>query len=218
MGLGDFDRSRGYVWRDSAAEHACGNAGHRLRVADLGWTGIECEAFYRQAIFDDVREDPLWFANILAKRIWATIALPKLWPRAARDGVSFSPSRSVNEGATDIYYAFAPTVDWIGIGEWRVELPLPFLVGPTLLLTTLALPRAIARIRGPVTNSAARSLLALSCPAISALAVPVGFSTASGPETQAFAIVHFLAVGFLVDAGLSWRLSRQSPGLAADAL
>jgi hypothetical protein len=218
MGLGDFDRSKGYVWRDNAAQRACVKAGHTLHVADLGWTGIECEAFYRQAIFDDVRKDPLWFASILAKRIWATIALPKLWPRAAHGSVSFSPSRSVNEGAMDIYYLFAPTVDWMGIGEQRVQLPLLLLVGPALFLVALALPSAIGHRRHLAASSAARSLLALSCPALSALAGPVLFSTASGPETQAFAIVHFLAAGFLVDACASWLLSRRSPRLATDAL
>jgi len=224
MGLGDFDRSKGHVWKDRAAEEACEQGGHRLSLADLGWTGIECEAFYRQAIVDHVREDPLWFANILAKRTWATIALPKLWPRAARDGVSIGPngvsisaSRSVNEGNLDRYYWFAPTVDRMGIGDQRIKLPVLCLIGATFLLAALGLARAVPGLARLVPSQATRSLLALSCPALSALAGPVVFSTAAAPETQAFALVHFLAAGFLADAGLSWLQSRRHPGLAADA-
>lgn len=180
-GLGDFDRTKGYVWSDKKAMQAAID-----EVGEERLLSARTEKFFRNRILRDIREDPGWYAGILLRRLFATFAQRKLWPRAAGEGETFAPSTAPNEGVIDSYYSLATTVDVVGVGPLRVELP-----GWLLPLPTLAL--LLVWLRG----GAGRDPLLLAPPAAALLVVPVALSTASALETQAFAFVHALALGVL---------------------
>lgn len=55
-------------------------------------------------ILSDIREEPLWFASILAKRALSAMTLYKIWPFGPRDGTSIIPASTPNEGVIDYYY------------------------------------------------------------------------------------------------------------------
>jgi hypothetical protein len=76
----------------------------------------DSEVRLRETIWSDVRSDPLWLAGILAKRFLATVSLYKLWPWAPRDGISFYPAASPNEGVIDNYYTLTQQADWLALG------------------------------------------------------------------------------------------------------
>jgi len=199
-GLGDFDRTRGHAWDDDAAREV-------LRAASVApperypvWEDAPGnEALFRRLVLSDVRAAPGWYAGILARRLWATVAQRKLAPWALRDGSSIEPRRAPNEGAIDTYYAMATPVDWLGFGPWRLELPLVLFWGPTALLVLLFLA---GRRAPPLRASASRlgpGLLVLLCLGAGGLGLPVLFTTAGGLETEAFAVVYFLGFALLVD-------------------
>ena len=211
-GLGDFDRTKGHAWDDDVAREVLRRAGMAPPERYPVWENApENEALFRRLMLTDMRSDPGWYAGILARRLWATLTQIKLSPWAPRDGLSITPRRSSNEGAIDIYYAMATPADRIGLGPWRFELPLVLLWGPALLLILLfTLGRRIARLRpwaarrGPV-------LFVMLCVAVAALGLPVLFTTAAGLETQAFVMVYFLGVAFLLDEALRYRRAAGLP-------
>lgn len=190
-GLGDFDRSKGYTWSDAAAE----------KVAQAGGASTlktpEAEAVLRALVLSDVRRDPLWFAGILARRLFATLTLQKLWPWAPLDGVSMAPSTSPNEGFMHKYFRYTHSVDFLCLGSRQWEIPISLLALPTLVFAGWA---AAARGRHSAQFAAMGSgLLLLLTMALATLPLPVLISTAGGQETQAFALTYFLGFGLLVE-------------------
>lgn len=201
-GLGDFDRSKGHAWSDAKAlELIVSLGGRRLRDPPS-------EELLRGVVIQHIREDPLWYADILLKRFLATLGQTKLWPWRPRDGVSMAPSDSPNEGTMDKYYRYTTTVDFIGFPGARAELPVLVLIAPTALLIVL---RAVVR-RAPALAGARDRLSALLtvllCVALAALPVPVLISTAGGQDTQAFVFVYFLGFAFLLEEAARWGGSR----------
>lgn len=85
----------------------------------------------------------------------------------------------------------------VGLGGARSEVRVGLLGAPTLLLV---LAWAGCRLHGPgAADRLGTSLAALLCMAGAARVLPVLITTASGPETQAFAVVYLLGFGFAVD-------------------
>jgi hypothetical protein len=183
-GLGDFDRTHAFTWSDPLAEEWAVRHGAHL------WTD-EGEAAFRADMLATIRREPVWFVGILAQRLGATITQHKLWPRIATDGLWMRRSTSMNEGFMDKYYTYTETVDFLGWGSHLVKVPVTILILPTVAL--LALRR----------GSESRVLAA----AAAAVFVPVLVSTASGQETQTFALVYFLGLAFAVEnaARRLWR-------------
>ena len=118
-----------------------------------------------------------------------------------------------NQGISNAYYDFAPTADWFGLGRWTREVPLPlFWLAPLLTVGLAAAERVMHR---DVSAFPGPRLAALGLVAIAAGAMPVLFTTASGPETQAFVLVYFLAAGVMADA--IWRAVRDARAFVRDA-
>ena len=176
-GLGDFDRTHEFTWDDPRAEEWAVRHGAHL------WTD-EGEAAFRADMLSTIRAEPGWYARILVQRVGATISQYKLWPRIATDGLWMRRGTSMNEGFMDKYYTYTETVDFLGWGRHIVEVPIALLILPTLAL--LALRRWS---EGLVLIAAAATVF-----------VPVIISTASGQETQAFALVYFLGLAFAMEA------------------
>jgi hypothetical protein len=185
-GLGDFDREKGYTWSDAAAEEAARRAG-----APGLWTS-ESESAFRRQVLGDVTGDPVWFAGILVRRLAATVTLWKLWPWTPTDGLFIRRHSSENEGVIDKYWTYTTTIDYLGFGPWRIELPMPLVLAPGIALVLFG---RRARWR----PAASGFLRVLACVAVAALPVPVLVTTAGGQETQAFGLVYLLAAAFLVD-------------------
>jgi hypothetical protein len=195
-GLGDFDREKGYTWSDAAAARAA-----RMAGAPSLWTD-ESEAFFRDAIQRDVAADPAWLAGILTRRLASTVTLWKLWPWAPRDGLFLREQTAPNEGVIDKYWTYTTTVDHLGFGTRMLELPIPLLVAPAVVLALTALR---ARRRTPARDA----LVVASCVALGALVVPVLITTAGGQEAEAFAIAYLLAAALALDlCWYGWRRAR----------
>jgi hypothetical protein len=169
------------------------------------------EPHFRRLFLADVRSDPSWFAAILARRAWATLTQAKLAPWAPSDGLSIAPRASPNEGAIDSYYSMTTTVEWLGLGPWRFELPLQLLWGPTLSLALVCLAGGRVRALGPASARFRPALAVLLTVAVGGLCFPVLFTTAGGFETQAFAIVYFLGFALLLDEALGYRRAAGLP-------
>jgi hypothetical protein len=92
QGLGDFDRSKGHTFLDKAGELEAKKHGSPLRLSERS------EELFRSLLLRDVREDPLWYAGILARRTLATLTLRKLWPWGPLDGKSFAGSEPPRRG------------------------------------------------------------------------------------------------------------------------
>lgn len=183
-GLGDFDRTKGHSWSDPVAEE---------RVRREGASGLrtpEAMAVLRADVFDHVRDDPGWYGGILARRLLATVTQSRLWPTIRSDGLWMVRSTSPNEGFMDKYYAYTTTVDFLGFGPHRVELPVALILLPTVSLLAWA---GLDRRWRP----AAMATLVLMA---AALPLPVLISTAGGAEPQAFALAYGLGFALLVDA------------------
>lgn len=185
-GLGDFDRTHAFAWKDLEALKAVQKAG----VAAL-WTP-ESEAVLRTQVLETIKAEPGWYAGILVRRLLSTVTLWRLWPWTPRDGAFVRGSETPNEGGIGKYWTYTTTADFVGIGDHSVELPVSLLVGPALLLGFLAW-------RGPRTTAAREALIVLACPAAATLILPVIITTAGGQEGQALALVYIFATGFLVD-------------------
>lgn len=185
-GLGDFDRTHGFTWRDAVALEAVQKEG----VAEL-WTP-ESEAVLRAQVLDTIRAEPGWYVGILVRRLLSTVTLWRLWPWTPRDGAFVRGSETPNEGGIGKYWTYTTTADFFGIGDYSVELPVSLLVTPALVLGLLA-------YRGQRSGAAREALIVLACPALATLILPVIITTAGGQEGQAMALVYLLAAGFLAD-------------------
>jgi hypothetical protein len=179
-GLGDFGRAQGFVWSDDAALEEV-----RRQGGEALWTE-RSERILGAQVRAAIRDDPGWYAGVLARRVFATATLQKLWPWGPRDGtwMELEP----DAGSIDKYYRFVIGVDHLGVGRWRVELPVALLVLPTIAL--LALRR----------RSGESGLL--SCLAAATLVLPVLVSTAAGRETQCFAVVYLLGATLAAESVL----------------
>jgi hypothetical protein len=183
-GLGDFDREKGHTWSDPVAEEAVRAAGAQ------GLRNDEGQRVLRELVFRDVREDPGWYATILAKRVAASLTLWKLWPWSPRDGIHLRRATAPNEGFTDKYWGYATTVDCFGWGPAVKEAPISALLLPPLAL----MGWAAWRRRGAWGPVAVAGVVLLAV-----LALPVLISTAGGLETQCLAVPYLAAAAFLVE-------------------
>jgi hypothetical protein len=195
-GLGDFDREKGHAFNDAAAILELQRAGIAMDVVPSkgytrygGLVSEEVERFFRTAVLNDIRDDPTWYARILVKRLWATIAQTKLWSWAPRAGRSFAQRSSANEGATDSYYRELASAHSFVFGPRMLEVPVPIVIAPTLALFLLASRRR---------RSALGGLLVVACCSSSALVAPILVTTASAAETEAFTVTYFLGAAFLL--------------------
>lgn len=199
-GLGDFDRVKGHAWSDDAAREAV-----RLAGGQKLWTP-RSETFFRDEVLRHVREDPGWYAAILAKRLAAVVSQSKLWPWTPKDGQFLALSTSANEGVMDKYYTYVATADFLGIGGAQLELPIALLLLPAPLLAAFAVRRPRARA----------ALRVVACVAAAAVTLPVLITTAGGQETEAFALIYLLSAAFLADEAVTRRAASASvPGRPA---
>lgn len=198
-GLGDFDRTKGHAWSDTVAKDALEREGVALRRKDsLLGKAAGTEAIFRRLVLADVREDPLWYARILGRRLFATVTQQKLWPWGPRDGATLALRSSPNEGHVDVYYRLTTRVDWVSLGPWRAEVPVSALLAPTALLLAVGL------------RGRRRPLLVLLCLALAALGLPVLVTTAAAFETQAFALVYLVGFGFFLEEAARLRYRRSA--------
>lgn len=192
QGLGDFDRSKGHVFLDQAGAQEARRHGSPERLSP------QSEQIFRGLVLRDIREDPGWFAAILARRLWATVTLAKLRPFEAWDGLSYEPATHEAEGVTDNYYRMTARADFVRLGSRTRELPLALLFLPMIGLVCVALLPA-PRL-APARAEARVSLGVVACLALAALPAPVLITTASAFETQSFVLVPLASVGLLAQA------------------
>ena len=208
QGLGDFDRTKGHAFSDRVVKHRLIDAGVTDVPVHRGLASFDKEdysresAFLRDEVLRHVRSDPGWLLKILAKRVVAAVTQAKLMDGGRHEGSSFVPATTPNEGSTDVYYRFTRTADWVGLGPWRRELPVPVLWLP-LLGWSLGRLRRPAGSSGPVW-----ALLAVAC---CALSVPVAISVAGAFETQSFVLVYQLGAA-LACQDLALGLMRRGAG------
>jgi len=189
-GLGDFDRTKGHYWSDHEALKVLAAHGEPRN-------GPHSEQIFRDLSLAHVREDPPWYAGILARRAWVTLSQRKLWPWGPRDGVSMEPHVRANEGAIDDYYRLTPTADQFQLGARRVEAPVWLLLLPTWLLPIGLVGRA--RATSETRRRRARGLAALALLGVSALGVPVLITTAGAIETETFVLVYLLGSALAIE-------------------
>jgi len=210
-GLGDFDRTKGHVWSDTVAVKLLTDAGldagvpAGVEMFDRELASPEKEAFFRRLVLNDVRSDPLWYLAILGKRVAATVSQDELLVLGGRSARAEQARRGpeapipTNQGRIRFFYRLVPTADAIGLGPWRLALPLAvlWLLGAAFL--GLA---AYERTERP-------ALAVAACVAGATLPLPVLITTAGALETEAFVLVYFLAFAFVVEragqALSSWR-------------
>jgi len=190
QGLGDFDRSKGHTFLDKAGELEAKKHGSPLRLSERS------EELFRSLLLRDVREDPLWYAGILAKRTLATLTLRKLWPWGPLDGKSFAEASHPAEGVTDNYWGMTQRADFFRLGRSTWEAPMPLLLLPTLGLLGFALVA-----REPLRADARRGVGVTACVALAALPAPVLVSTAAGFEAETFVIAHLTGAAFFAECG-----------------
>jgi hypothetical protein len=192
-GMGDFDRTKRHVWSDIAAGAELAAAGVDPGPdATMKLVSPVSEAYFRRVVIAEITQDPLWYAQILVRRIGATLFQTKLWPFRHATGRTFALKRFPNEGQIDGYYGWVRTVDLLGIGGRTSEIPIHLLIAPTALLGWIA-------VRGRAAERARRGLLCLSCVAGGASTSPVLITTASAFEIQIFALVYFIGAVLLVE-------------------
>lgn len=202
QGLGDFDRTKGHVFLDKAGELEARQHGSPLRLSETS------EALFRRLVLRDIREDPIWYGSILARRTWATLTLEKLWPWGPRDGRPFATATHPSEGVTDNYWGMTLGADFFRLGRRAWEAPMTLLLLPPLGLIAVALFAT-----GPVRAEARRGLGVTSCVALAALPAPVLISTAAAFETEAVVVVHFTAAASLAQA--VWEALRRAAAARA---
>jgi hypothetical protein len=192
-GLGDFDRTKGYEFRDKAGERAI------ISESAAGDAARAQEVYLRRVILGGIRDDPGWFAAILGKRALATITLYKIWPFGPRDGTSIIPATTPNEGVIDAYYSIAAQADWLTLGPWTREIPVLFILLPTLVFLLVAILPGARKSLASVASVARRGAPALVILSVGVLATPVLITTATAFEAECFVIVHFLAFSLLIE-------------------
>jgi hypothetical protein len=201
QGLGDFDRTKGHAFLDKAGELEARKHGSNERLSPLS------EAIFRKLVLRDIREDPLWYAGILARRAWATLTLSKLLPRQAVDGRAFAAATHDAEGVTDGYYGMILGADFVRWGRRTLEIPLPL-----MWLAPLGLGAA-AFGRGPLAGEVKTAWGVLLCFALAALPAPVLITTASAFEAQSFVVFHLCAAALLAQA--CWNALRRAAAARA---
>ena len=199
-GLGDFDRKYDHTWSDKNATDLARAAG---LDESLDFRTPQAEAIFRKAVLNHVTSDPGWYATILVKRFVSTVTLWKLWPFTPIDGEFIRRKSSPNEGFIDKYFTYTTTVDHFGIATAAPEVPAQLFMAPTILLLAATM---FKRWRASVLPF----VKGLACFAAVLLPLPVLVTTAGGQETQAFALVHMLAAGFLMQAAVNWYRSRSN--------
>jgi hypothetical protein len=197
-GLGDFDRTHGFVFADRVAEDTVLAAGGRE------WLSPEAEQVMKRLVLKAIASDPLWYLGILAKRTAATVTLHKLWPWPPLSGRSLTPAASENEGVIDNYYGLISPADVVRLGSITVELPMVLWLVPAAMLVALALSPDRGRWRRLRAESRP-ALVPLACLVVGALPIPVLITVATAFEAEAFIITHHLALGLLVSALLRAR-------------
>jgi hypothetical protein len=213
-GLGDFDRTYGHVWSDANARIALDGEGYVMEHRGPYWNP-ETEAIFKRLVLRDIGNDPGWYVSILLRRVAATVTQWRLLPTKAETGNTFQWPQHPAEGVTDTYYNFVRTADvFTALGRtWEAPLWL-FWIAP-LVFTTQFL-----RHRNDVRQRSRLALIAAF--AMSALAMPVAVTTASGIETQLFVLVYLLCAAYfaadLLDAFLYRfpRLARAGVFLPAE--
>lgn len=206
-GMGDFDRTKDHVWTDKAGRAKLAAAGVDPGPdATMQLVSPVSEDYFRRVIITEISRDPFWYAQILVRRIGATLFQTKLWPFRDPSGRTFALKRFPNEGQIDAYYGWTRTVDLLGIGRRTWEIPIALLIAPTAVLGWIAL-------RGRAAERARRSLLCLSCVAVGASASPVLITVGSAFEVQIFALVYF--IGTVLLAEVLYR-SPASPSRSSD--
>ena len=176
-GLGDFGTDRGYSWYDTDANRFLKSQGI-APFADPKDVNAEHEAAFRKAFLADISAHPAWYAGVLMKRTFATVASTKLWPWGPRDGESRTTPL--------FHYKYTMPIDWLGFKDRLFELPISALILPAVVFLAL-----------DVTRGSRDGSLVLGIVAIGALPIPVAISTASALETQAFGLVYLLGAAFL---------------------
>jgi len=207
-GLGDFDRINGYVFSDRAAKARLIEADATDIPRHVGLASAKDDysresAFMREEVLEDIRSDPWWFLAILAKRVAVTVTQHKLMDGGRTPGSSFTPAASGNEGAIDVYYRFTRTADWIGLGPWRGELPVPLLWSPLLVWLVWQRRRLLS------SSSSVWTVVAVGA---CSLTVPVAITVAGAFETQSFIVVYYLGAALLCDAAVSLVRPSVAPG------
>ena len=210
-GLGDFDRTKGHVWSDAVAVKVLTDAGldpgvpTAVEMFDRELSSPEKEAFFRRLVLEDVRSDPLWFLTILGKRVVATVTQDELLVLGGRSAPSEQARRgrgapiSPNQGRIRFFYHLVPSAASVGLGPWRLALP----VG---VLWAVGAAFVYAAVRDQEGRGPRPALSVAACVAGSALPLPVLITTAGALETEAFVLVYLLAFAFVVE--WIWREGR----------
>lgn len=188
-GLGDFASDRGYSWHDREAKRFMESHGIEPFVHPNEVTR-EQERFFRDRVLNDIREEPLWYLGVLARRAWSTLTLAKLRPSRAVDGRSLE---------TPVHhYKYTTTADWVGLGARQWELPPLVLVLPGVLVGVLGLGALGPGSAGSGARDARGRALVVACLLAATLPLPVLISTSAGIEPQAVVLAYFLSAGFLI--------------------
>lgn len=189
-GLGDFDTTKGHVWDDAAASALMvRRGGSPLRP---GSYDPRNEEILRDALLADVLNDPSWIAEILAKRLGATLAQWNILPWTPIGGVA-SRFPDPAQGYIASYYTLTAHVDVFRIYPMEIETPFVFLIGATGLL-------AVLRRRDELVWGA--------CFAAGALTLPVLITTAGAIEPMAFGLGYIVGTALGAEA-----LARAIPSL-----
>ena len=215
-GLGDFDRTKGHVWSDNVVRDVLREEKIVLTDGAPVWSRpARTEPIFRARVIASVRDDPAWYATILLKRLFVTITQWKLLPYGPRDGITMTPAQDPSQAIIDMYYTLTTPADWLGIGQWRAEVPLPLFWSPLLMLLICAIAPSRLASLSALREKARASLKVIGCVTLAALGLPVAITTASAVETEAFVIVYYLGLAFLLDSLLQARF-RGSTAAARD--
>ena len=189
QGLGDYGGDRGYAWQDRELKRWLVAQG-RTAFKHPRYVSREDDAYMGEAVRRDIRSDPLWFVGILGRRFVDTVSLAKLAPFGPWDGYSIEPP--------EWHYKYTTPADWLGYGRRKLEVPTFCLWAGTLLLL-LWWVHAARRSREALKRSLEDRLALVLTLAAATLPLPVLMTTAAGIETETFVLVHFLALGFVVE-------------------
>jgi hypothetical protein len=205
MGLGDFDREKGYVWADDVASAVAVKRGGV--PIEPSWLDPRDERILRDMMLADILDDPYWYLRILARRTLATLTQWKLMPWKPWGGSSMRPRSHPNEGQIDAYYSLTVPIDWFGIDAHRLEAPIPILIAPTAVLLAWCW-------RGSEGQRARsrRALQAVLYVGLGTLLLPIFVTTAGGIETEAFVLTYFLGLAFVIDETARRRAGRYGSG------
>jgi hypothetical protein len=199
-GLGDFDRTKGHFWDDGELRRQLVAAGVPMKEGRFGFINEDSEAYLEQRVLGDIASDPLWYARILVRRVWATATQEKLRAWSSMDWRAIAASLSPYEDGMRKNFSWATPVNRLGSGRMRVTVPVLALLAPTLALLALAAARGSGPRIDAARHTARRALWPMACVAAGALALPVIITTAGLLETEAFSFVYVLGIALLAQA------------------